>query len=282
MYGWLVPAPDGRRTRIDVDPGQPLDHSTEWDLMDTIPDPETIDARKADIREYQRLIEDAYSTKTNTTEIRQRAKLPTQLAVSINIDQRIAVIIAAYTNPRFHDLLLTYEGCMLVEDDTGHYICFTGAMFLATLLISKDWSAIRDENQLMNLCESIPITTHHELFKMRGVYEIDLDVGHEGHSFVIYIKHDSVTILNTYGGYPEFFHITYPLSIYSAMVSEFITAPLSRQLELYPKLWGFRPEMISDLFYYLFDEVKKHQTKGLPEPADRRFDFKIEGVTRLF
>lgn len=272
MYGWVVSSIEGRQTQIDVNPGRPLDHRSEWLLIDTIPDPETINARKADIREYQRLIEEAYSSNTNTSQIRHRAKLPTQLATSINIDERIAVIIESYTNPRFHHLLLTYEGCALNDTDNLRYICFAGASFLATLLISKDWSAIRYENLLLDQCETIQITTHNDLFRMRGVYMIDLDVGYEGHSFVIYIKDDSVTILNTYGGYPEFFYVKYPITEYITMISEFITAPLARQLELYHSLWGFRPDMIIDVFGSLFEIDQRHQ----------RFDFNIEKITRLF
>lgn len=282
MYGWMVSSSEPRQTRIDVDPGPPLDHMSEWVLPETIPDQDIIDHRKAEIASYQEMA-DEIATPDDYKNVKNGFKIPADLATSINIDERIATIIASYTNPRFHELLMVFYASVGLDEegDESRYICIDGALFLANLIVCKDWSAIRHENEIIDKCELIPIKTHSELLTLRGVYKIDINVYHEDHSFVIYIKSDQVTILNTYGGYPEFFHVTYSLADYSALMTKFITTDtLADQLDTYHQLWGFRPEMTQTTFDYLFEEIKEYGKDG--EESRERFKFVIEHVYRLF
>lgn len=118
------------------------------------------------------------------------------------------------------------------------YVCFWGAEYIAWLWRGAD-------PQLTNKTQPFQEIALEQIRYLRGVYQCELDLDVESHSFVLDIIQDQITVYNSYGGTPEFFIASFDRDWWIETFLKMNNLEPVDQREIYHELWGFRPEMIT-------------------------------------
>lgn len=122
------------------------------------------------------------------------------------------------------------------------YICFNGAEYIAALFLNpkEKWSSLVEGDYV----ETEPITL--DMNTPDGVYMINVDNQFEGHSLVVEIKGDNITVMNTYGGVENIFITNFNKAVWMRVFNTIWTAPVTEQRKLYINLWGFDEKQVNE------------------------------------
>ena len=170
-----------------------------------------------------------------------------------------------FCSPNMKEYYTTHEEG--IEDAPSEiFMCHTGASIITFL-----WMGLKDvtyENvqpyvlnrvHLKFLIDNEPDILIREeiafgqLRYLYGVYLMHISHSHETHSLVAWFKSDTITIYNSYGGYPGFFITTFQRNNWLDSFEDFFKMSYSEQRRSYHLLWGIRENMIQGIFYENYD-----------------------------
>lgn len=186
----------------------------------------------------------------------------------VNIQERSALVRDTIASPKFRDYVvdmniahdyLDYSKKKVDEftypidtpvgvryiDVGSAFICFTGAKIVEALWKSPKYMP------LVETLEGVPTidTTPQEIYYLHGVFIFDLDTDIEGHSFVLEMGSDYITVYNSYGGIDRVFVTDFDRTAWLDTFAGFFDLDYNEQREVYPWLWGFTRNMTDEILY---------------------------------
>jgi hypothetical protein len=135
------------------------------------------------------------------------------------------------------------DGKELVMREHMPYFCFIGADIIE-FLWKMQVPTLTSPPQGYNVWVPYKNVALEELRNMYGVYHFEADPGYEGHGYIWYMKMDTITVMNTYGGVVGVFIQTYKRDSYLDFFMNFSTYPIQFQADNYHLIFDLPVESV--------------------------------------